>query len=189
MSEAEIKSHIIKALEKTEDHGVYLFVLKPEDYHTANEIVIDYFIRKLNKKGIYVTLNKPCDNLSESLKKRGIDPSSLYFIDGTSKTSDKGGNAAGKGNYVYIRSPESLTELSLAIANASNTGKFHFLFFDSLTTLLVYNNVTTTEKFMNYIINKLRSLSMGLVLISLNDENSQKLLPVLSQFCDECIYV
>lgn len=189
MSEAEIKSRVLKALEKTESRGVYLFVLKPEEYHTANGIIIGNFTEKLNKKGIYVTLNKPYYGISEDFKKRGIDPSGIWFIDGTSKTSEGGKTAAGKGNCTHIRSPESLTELSLAITNASNTGKFHFLFFDSITTLLVYNNVATTEKFMHYIINKLRSLGMGLVLISLNDENSQKLLPVLSQFCDDCVYV
>ena len=147
MSEAEIKGHILKALEKTEDHGVYLFVLKPEEYHIANEIILDYFIRKLNKKGIYVTLNKPYNNLSESLKKRSIDSSSLYFIDGTSKTGSEGKVTSGKENYTYINNPESLTELSLVITNMSNTGKYQFLFFDSITTLLVYNSATATEKF------------------------------------------
>ena len=189
MSEVSLKKRLEKAQKKIKNKGVYICVLQPEDYHIKDDAIIDYLTKKLNKKGIYVTLNKPYNDLSANLKSRNINTSRLYFIDGTSKSNAGGKTVADKEKCAYISSPESLTELSLIITNESNKGEFQFLFFDSITTLLLYNSVTATEKFMFYIIPKARNLGMEMILISINEENSNKLLPMLSQICDDCIYI
>jgi len=90
MNDAELGIKLSKELEKIKNKCVYTFVLSPENYHAANGAIIDHFIKKQNKKGIYVTLNKPCNDMSVDLKSRNIDPSKLYFIDGTGKTNGGG---------------------------------------------------------------------------------------------------
>ena len=64
-----------------------------------------------------------------------------------------------------------------------------FVFLDSVSTLLIYNNLETTERFVHYMINKIRNMGFFVVLISIDEEKSNKLIPILSQFCDKIIKI
>jgi hypothetical protein len=85
--------------------------------------------------------------------------------------------------------PKSLTELSLAVNVLTNSGKYDFLVFDSLTSLLIYNNPNIVEKFCLYLANKTRNLNIRAIFLAINEEKSEKLGAVLSQSIDKCITV
>ena len=186
MTEEEIRTHLLEEFESYTGGGVYLIVTKPEDYHSTTFVLIEHMIKNLNLIGVYVTLNTPCSSLSANLKDKGIDTSKLYFVDAISKQS---GTTTTSDNCSFVQNPQSLTELSLVTTKAVNTGKSKFLFFDSVSTLLIYNSLETTEKFMHYLINKIRSLGLLGIIISLDEEKSNKLIPVISQFCDKIIHL
>lgn len=186
MKETEIRKYLSKELKRFKDKSIHIVLTKPEDYQLTNMIILEILIKKLRLTGIYVTLNKPHLTISASLKDRNIDTSKLYFIDATGKQTGKRAKAA---NCSFIRSPESLTELSLAMTALANTGKFDFLFFDSLSTLLMYNDLETTGRFVHYMVSKIRNLNLRGIMISVVEEKSNKLIPVVSQFCDDIIKV
>ena len=60
MSKADFKGRLSEGLKKIKEKGVYTFLIMPEDYALITEGILKYLIGKLNKKGIYVTLNNPC---------------------------------------------------------------------------------------------------------------------------------
>jgi len=165
------------------EKGANMIVCKPVNYNQINKIIWKYLSGHLS--GIYVTLNKAHPSLIQELKNNKIDTSKLYFIDSVCKKIAK--NKREYSNCVDIEGVESLTELSLAISSASHTGKFKFLIFDSITTLLIYHDQETAEKFISYLINKLKSLDISVILISIDEDKSNKIVNFISQFADKTI--
>lgn len=186
MNESALKKALEKKLNSVKDKkGIYVFVSSPQQYNLVNSFILSYYTQKEKKTGIYVTLNKGYKFVIRSLEEQGCDAHKLYFIDGITKTQGKEEKAD---NCTFISAPEALTELSLAISTATNTGRFEFLFLDSVNTILIYNDLKTTERFTHYIITKLREANISGIIFSLEEESANKLTPIITQFCDDCIY-
>jgi len=182
---AALKNKILKKIESLKrKNGIYLFISPAEYYNLINSTILAYYTKTRKKSGIYVTLNKSFKSISASLNEEGIDVSRLYFIDGITRTENN--NAKDK-NCTFISSPHALTELSLAITTATNTGKFDFLFFDSINTLLIYNDLKTTQKFAHYVITKMREANLGGIIFSLDEASGKNVIPAITQFCDDSI--
>lgn len=164
-------------------NGIYTLVSNPEDYHVVNQEVIRFFTKKLNYSGIYIALNSSHCDLVRKFKSAKINVNSLLFIDNVEE-----GKGCGAKNAVFLGGSKSLTELSIAISEAAKNKAIKFVFFDSVTTLLIYNTLDITEKFVHYFTNKMRNLDINLVIIvAIKEQKTNKLLPILSQFCDKCI--
>ena len=164
--------------------GIYVIISPPNKYKSVNATVLKYYTVKKKKNGIYVSLNKGYESVIENLKEKGVEISKLYFIDGITRTIDKEKEAE---NCTFVPNPGALTELSLGIATAAKTKKFDFLFLDSINTLLIYNDLKTTEKFTHYLTAMIRSANIGGILLSLDEESSNKLIQIITQFCDDSI--
>ncbi len=187
MVKPDIDSKVLKELNSIKpEKGVYMFVLNPKIYQYVNSTIIYNLTMKWNWNGIYITLNIPYKQLSPYLTKKNIDLSRLYFIDGISKASSK---VIKTDNCTFLEGPQSLTELSIAITAACNTKKFDFLYFDALSTITMYNDVRTSEKFSHYIVNKFRNLDINAIIVSVNEENSLKIINVISQFCNKIVHL
>lgn len=184
MTDAALKKKITVALKKNKKGGsIFTFVFKPDNYHSGTAIVL----QKMSNQGegiIYVTLNSKYVNLIRELKKEGLDISCFYFIDCISKTT--GDDIAAK-NCTFIQSPRNLVEISLAVTSAINTGAFRVLIMESVNTLLMYNDSKTTEKFLHFLVNKLKDGNISGIILFLEDKEVTQILNFISQFCDECI--
>jgi len=64
-----------------------------------------------------------------------------------------------------------------------------FIFFDSLSTLLVYNQSKSVTKFAHFLTGKMREWKIKGVLISLQKNTDERLIAQVSQFCDRIIEV
>lgn len=187
MSGQGVSEKFIELAKRIRNKEIHVVLSDDKQYNKVNEILLTVMLKDEKLKCIYVSLNKEYKILSKKIQSLGIEDPSIYFIEGISKTVGKPVKA---NNCTFLSGPHSLTELSLAINTAINTGKFDFLFFDSLNTLLIYNDLKTVEKFSHYIINKIRDNDLGSIILSLkNDKEAEKLIPILSLFCDECIDV
>ncbi|MDP3989786.1 MAG: hypothetical protein Q8Q01_01110 [archaeon] len=162
--------------------GVYTVVTKSENYLAVSQEMI----RLLNKKfpGIYVTLSKQHCSVVERLKSEKIDTSRILFIDNSEE-----GNGCGADNAIFIGKNKSLTALSLALSPAAKQKSMKFIFFDSVTTLLVYHKLEEIERFIHYFVNKSKDQGILVVLMAVNEGKTRKLIPILSQFCDGLITV
>ena len=72
---------------------------------------------------------------------------------------------------------------------AMKTKEDRFIFFDSLSTLLIYNQSKSVSKFAHFLTGKMREWKIKGVLISLQKNIDENLIAQVSQFCDRIIEV
>src|SRR3989338_3093828 len=165
MNPLQVKKKVIAQLAKIQlKKCVYTFVSQPEDYPTVNKSIISYLTKNLKFCGIYVSLNNSCKTMLEMFDQEKIDTKRLLFIESTSQ-----GQKSEVSNCISISSNQSLTELSLSISEACKNDRIKFIFFDSVSTLQIYNNLETTERFIHYMVNKIKNLGFLMILISIDE--------------------
>lgn len=185
MNPSSVKKKVITQLAKIKSKkGIYTFVSKPEDYLTINKAIISYLTKNLKLTGVYVTLNKSCRALSEMFSQEKIETKKILFIECAGQEPKSKVD-----NCISLKSNLSLTELSLSISESCKNNGTKFVFLDSVSTILIYNNLETTERFIHYMVNRVKNMDILMVLISIEEEKSNKLLPILSQFCDKVIKI
>ena len=182
MIETEIRKKVSVALQgiKTK-RKAYTFVSKSEYCQIVNNEIMQFLINKNKYSGIYVTLNKAhCDTVKR-LESKKIETKNILFIDNQEKE-------CGANNCIFIGN-KSLTALSLAMSEACKSRSMEFIFFDSVTTLLIYNKVENVERFIHFFLNKIKNLNILMVIMSVEEEKTEKIIPILEQFCEGCIRI
>ncbi len=178
MKESELKKI------KTMSNSVIIATIGSKEYQKTNVRLIAYLTKEVKIPGVYVTLNKPYTTIKELFKKEKIDTKLILFIDAITKTT--GGNISKTEECLFIGTPENLSDISLAMDQAINSlpGKDHFLFFDSINTLLLYNDAQTISRFIHFLAGKMRVWKVRGIIISLENKGNEELINELSQFCD-----
>jgi len=180
---AEIKEEFNEKLKDLKQY-VALATIDAKNYHKTNLKIIKHLIDSENIPGVYVTLNKPFENMEGTLKREKIDTKMIIFIDAVTKTA--GGKVEKTDKCLYIGAPDNLSDISIAMDQAVRAlpSKNRFVFFDSLSTLLVYNDVSTVARFIHFLAGKMRVWKVKGIIVSLRKEKDQELINELMQFCD-----
>lgn len=177
--------------EKIKDLKEYIILASVEAklYQEANLEIIKYLTQTENVPGVYVSLNKPYNIVKASFDKKGIDTRLIIFIDAVTETA-KGKTEKTK-NCLFIGDPTNLSDISLAMDQAVTAlpGDEKFLFFDSLSTLLIYNHINTVARFIHFLSTKMRVWKVKGIIISLQKESDKELISELSQFCDATLEI
>jgi|SRR3989344_2219376 len=164
---------------------IALATVPASSYSKSNKEMIRILINTQNTPGVYVTLNKPFNILEKDFKISKIDINKIIFIDAVTKTA--GGKTSKTKNCLFIGSPENLSDISLAMDQAVRAvpGKEKFVFFDSLSTLLIFNSAEVVARFIHFLAGKMRVWKVKGIIISLEDKkNNKELIDKLSQVCD-----
>ena len=160
---------------------VVLATVKAKNYQKINLEIVKNLTKELNIPGVYVTLNKPYLTMKDIFKKAGIDVRLIIFIDAATKVEEQ----KKEKDCLFIGNPENLSDISIAMDQAVRAlPKDKFLFFDSLNTLLIYNEVPTVLKFIHFLASKMRVWKVKGIIISLEKKRNKELIDELSQFCD-----
>ncbi len=164
-----------------------LLLTSTGNYKKNVSALLKLFVKEKKIPGVYVTVNKSCKDMMDDFGSAGISEEKVFVIDMITETT--GGTAAKKPNCLYLHSPQSLTDLAIALDEAVNAikGKEKFVIIDSISTLFVYNPPSTVVQFAHFITNKMRSWGVHGVLIGLTKEIDDKTKSLLSQFCDEVV--
>lgn len=170
---------------------IVLFVTSKKTYAKTNMGILKILVNEKKLAGIYITINRPYSSLLEALKKNYIRTDNLFFIDCVTKTG--GGRPEMAENCLYIASPQSLTELGVALTQATEAmgrKENKFLFMDSLSVMAIYNELATVAQFSHFLTAWLRLQKLkGGILISIEREIDEKLLLILTELCDRIIEV
>ncbi|MCK4521829.1 MAG: hypothetical protein KAU20_04600 [Nanoarchaeota archaeon] len=179
----DIKKKFRESLKDLKEY-VALATVSAKDYQKTNIEIIKELVEDENIPGVYVTLSKPFETIEKIFKQNKIDTKMVIFIDAVTKTT--GGNIERKDNCLFVGSPEKLSDISLAMDQAvmSLPSKERFVFFDSLSVLLMYNEVGTVGRFIHFIASKMRVWKVKGIIISLQKEKNKELIEELMQFCD-----
>jgi len=163
---------------------IAIATIPAKEYQKANLSIIKELVQKENTPGVYVTLSNPYSTVQQKFIKEGIDTRMIIFIDAVTETvKDKLKKTS---NCLYIGSPEHLSDISLAMDQAvrSLPSKDKFVFFDSLSILLMYNEIDTVARFIHFLANKMRVWKVKGIIVSLTKEKDKTLIDELMQFCD-----
>ena len=176
------KSGDLQPLDEFEEY-VALAVVDANKYQKENIRII----RKLTQEGtpgVYVTLNIPFNTLKTRLKREKVDLDEIIFIDAVTETA--GGKIEKTDDCLFINSPQSLSDISIAMDQAimAIESKEKFLFFDSLSTLLLYNDVGVVAQFVHFLSSKMRVWRVKGIIISLRRNDDKELINELKSFCD-----
>ncbi len=161
-----------------------ILVLVPNERYSEKINDVAEISAKLSEKVCYVSVNKPYTTLVKNFEKIKIDASKFYFIDCVTKSA--AGSEAG-GRIVCISSPKALTEMNIAMKKVLEANKPGITVFDSLSTLLVYEEASVVTRFVHSIISVFRSLGSKGVLISLKDDVKTELVKDLNMFVDKVV--
>lgn len=166
---------------------IVLFLVDYKDYDSTNLNLLKFMTSKKKAHGIYISVNKPYANLTNILKKNGVNTEKLFFIDCVTKSA--GGAVQRTDNCLYISSPTNLTDLGIALDDAIESLGDHdkFIFLDSVSTLMVYHNPDAVLHFAHFLTTRARVKSFYGIFITVESEADAKLVKTLSQFCDKVI--
>lgn len=173
------------ALEK--EGGIVLVLAKAENYTKAVLKLIEHAVNIKKEPGVYVTLNKPYASMKKLLENK-VDLRMLIFIDVFTQLA--GGKLEKSEGVLFLNNAEDLTGLSIALDQAvkSIPTKQKFVFFDSLSTLLIYNKSGSVTKFIHFLTCKMRLWEINGIFISLDEEDDQ-VISKLKMFCDRIMHL
>lgn len=127
-------------------------------------------VRSVHGKGgriCYICLSKPYADVLEELKERGFQSDDFVFIDVL--TSHYGPPPHAK-NCIFISSPRDLSEIKDAIVDAVEKGGCTAVVFDTISTLLIYEQNHSIVRFANSIISEKKQETSKKLFIVLKEE-------------------
>ena len=167
---------------------VVLLIISAQKYLEVSMNILKHYCNTQKNSCVYVSVNRPYSTLMNLIKKEKIETDKLFVVDAITPPSaqDKSANKA-----IFLGNPRGLTDISISAASAiKNLPKGNrTLFFDSLSTLLIYNDVGSVTKFAHFLINKMKEWNISGVIISLEKETDEKLSSQLSQFVDKVVEI
>ncbi|MFH2028672.1 MAG: hypothetical protein ABIJ08_06010 [Nanoarchaeota archaeon] len=180
---ADVEKEFEKSVHDLKEY-VVLATVDAKSYQKTNLELVRHLTVNKNIPGVYVTLNKPYKTIKDVLVKAKIETKMLIFIDAVTKTA--GGDIEKTKECLFIGSPENLSDISIAMDQAvmALPSEEKFVFFDSLSTLLLYNNVSTVARFVHFLAGKMRMWKVKGVIVSLKKDKDKELIEELTQFCD-----
>ncbi|PLW79788.1 hypothetical protein C0585_05910 [Candidatus Woesearchaeota archaeon] len=136
-------------------------------------------------KVLYVSLNRLYNPLKRKMQMDGVDISKFIFVDCATKTAVA--NPPEAQDCIYVSSPDALTEMSIAITKSIQNSYPDLILFDSLSTLLIYENPNVATQFIHSLTNKMNSFGIKIVFTVLDGEKEKPLISNLNMLMDKVI--
>ena len=170
LSEEIINSHILLISTSKDKYNESIHTIQSEVEKTAQKIG-------------YITINKPFNTVMEELAKNNISADKFFFVDAITATVQTPPTV---NNCIFINSPTALPDLGLAYTSLLNEHQCELVFFDTISTLAVYQDPGAVVKFVHNLITKTRVINKKAVFVALK-EDSETLIKDLNMFVDKII--
>ncbi|MBI5355108.1 MAG: hypothetical protein HZB68_01490 [Candidatus Aenigmarchaeota archaeon] len=138
---------------------VIMMELPADRYLEAGSASVKVLI-DLGYRGVYVSFQRPCSNISSILSRNGIDTKKLVFIDAASPLAEE----KKTGNCVYISERVEVDELVRAVY--TSLGKLEgkkFIYIDSISTIALYKPLSETMRLSEFLVSTVRKENCTLV--------------------------
>lgn len=172
-----------------EDGDIALILAPSEKVRSINNQIVKYYTDN-DALCIYVSVAKPSATLDRHFEKAGVNTDNIFYLD--LATSLAGApNMTRADNTIYLE-PSELTNLSIAMSNAVEgmpEDRERLLIFDTLSTLMIYNNQRTVSKFAHALTSRIRKWGIKSIILTLDEETDEAIKSQLTQFVDQVIHV
>ncbi len=180
-----VSEKLEKALETAPKNFIIQIESPAEEYNSVIETSLNFLLKNKDAKIIYVTLNKPVSMILNNFAAKKIDTSRFFFIDGISGAAQTKESIDKK--FVVLSGPTALTELSIEITKAKETGKYNYVFFDALSTMLIYNSQKRCLQFSYFLLTKLRDYEFCGIIIYLKSELEKEVFDSVAHLSDKAL--
>lgn len=139
---------------------------------------------EIYKKTCCVTVNDPCETIINNM-----DPASsrnIVFVDCVTQTIKR---ETPKLNVIYVSSPRALTEISITVKKILERGNVNFVIFNTLSTLLIYEETLTVLKFVHNLVLSFREAGINAAFLILREDVSDEIMKDMCMFVDKIINV
>jgi hypothetical protein len=181
----EIREKLLAELREVADNKVILISSKSENHTPVVSGMLDFLIRQREMGGVYLSVTRPYEYIITTMNSANIPSDNIFFIDCISMMAGKSTHEK-RENVVFVENPSSLEEVSMYLDKmlAKVTRPRKFLFLDSLSSLLIYNNDKSVKEFTHFIINKIRLENIAGIILSIEKKEAEDLVKTLTPMCD-----
>ncbi|MFH1587610.1 MAG: hypothetical protein ABID38_07170 [Candidatus Diapherotrites archaeon] len=181
-----IKQIVLDELKALPNEYVMLVIVKSKNYESTILAFMDIFLNDQKLFGTYITTNKPFRKILSRFLEQGIKADNLFFIDCVTKEAPEervGG--------VKVFSSQNVTEINVLLDKAIKTKKkgAEFIFLDSISTLLVYNEEKTVEKFVHALLERIYHWKTKGIFITVETKANELIVENLSLFFDKIVRI
>ncbi len=178
-------------------HSRSISILEFSADESQIKLVADFlkFKQKTDDYGVYLSCNRPTNNLIEKLKDYGYDLK-INIENGRIRVVDLMSKNVGdtlRAQVVYVSSASELSAVQLAIEQSINQikdlGKQCWLLVDSLITLLVFNSPNSVLEFLQILFGRIRVEKFEGIIFSAREGIDMKVISTIRQFCDNVIKI
>jgi len=132
---------------------------------------------------LYISLNKTADKIIGLLKETNIDTKKFLFIEAITRKIKPVSNR----KIIYINSPKKLEKFTTEFNQILEKEKFDCIIFDSLSTMLIYQDEFSVIKFTHDLVTKLTVSHASGQLIYLSKDINSALVKDIAMFADNVI--
>jgi hypothetical protein len=133
----------------------------------------------------YITINKPYKSIVKDIENWNIDKKKFFFADAITSTVQAPPIVE---DCIFVASPNALTDLGLAFSALLNEKSRDNIIFDTISTLVIYQDIGSVIKFTHNLVTKARVSGKRVIFISLK-EDSETLIKDLNMFVDAVIEI
>lgn len=178
----------MKTLKSLTQEKFILVILNNEQYIDKLYKTIKS-IEKTKNKICYICLSRPYRYVLNDLKKSGLNPNSFFFIDCLSGYYKKPGHVR---NCLFLDLPINLESIKKAIDKVVKKEKCSVLLFDTISTMLIYQESFCILKFTHSLIVEKKEENVKKIFIVLEKDTvpqkeSKELTADLSMMADKTL--
>lgn len=155
----------------------------------TNELVTHFTTAK-DALCVYVSVSQPSKTVDKRFEAAGAETDNIFYIDCATKLTGIS-EFQRAGNTVFLH-PQDLTTISISLSKAIESipeGREGILVFDTLSTLMIYNDADTVSRFAHSLTSNIREWGIKSIVLTLEEETDDVIKARLTQFTDVTINV
>lgn len=171
-----------------DDKRIIIALSSPNTYRLNTARMLKEIQKETSLYIIFICVNQPASFLQKSYGKNGIDINQIYFIDAITQYAI-GTAPKNIENCKFVSKPGDLTSIGIAVTTILKEFEERkiLVFLDSINAMLIHSSSLTLTKFIHFIINKLRIMSIAGILLVIENGVDPVLLTQLTSFTDDII--
>ncbi|OYT55197.1 MAG: hypothetical protein B6U72_00150 [Candidatus Altiarchaeales archaeon ex4484_2] len=190
VGETNVTELLKEELGRREENYVAILQVPEEKYLQVNLETIKTLVEEFGYSGLYITIQRPHTNLMKLFRKQGINADKVCFIDAASSAAEETGEETE--NCTYVPKELNINDLTRATYRMlpDIKGEKKFLFLDSITTLMLYQPLSETLRFAEFLTRTLRKTDLSAIIMNVGSEFSKEnfIKDIVFQ-CDEIIEI
>jgi KaiC/GvpD/RAD55 family RecA-like ATPase len=162
------KNNTLEHIIQTNQQGTIIMIELPTNtYFEINSSNIKLLINN-GFQGIYISFQRPFNNIISHFKENGIETNNIQFIDAATLLS--GEEIKEDNTCTYVSPNLDIDELVKSIYTllVKLKGSKKFIFIDSLTTLSLYKPLSETMRFSEFLIRTIRRTNKENIMLIFN---------------------